>query len=833
MYPKQNRLLSLLKMQEFKHALMLIVLMSWIVCDAGSVAANGSAALSSPQLNLIMPRGVQRGHEHVLTFSGARLQETQEVFLYSEGVTVLKFEQVDANNVKVTVRVAPECRLGEHVAQLRTNYGISEFRTFFVGALPAVAEVEPNNEFEKPQSVALNHTIAGTITSEDVDYFQIDVKQGLRVSIEIEAIRLGGALIDPYIAVLDEKRFEIHARDDTRLLKQDCFVSFVPQADATYTVLVRDASYGGDGNCRYRLHVGDFPRPTLSYPAGGQIGTETELQLLGDPTGPLEHKMKVVAPGRSGSGIYYADEQGVTPSAIAFRPSELPNAMEAEPNSGFNNCTKVTLPCALNGKLQEPGDLDWYGFECKKGQVYDFEVYAQRINSPLDVAINVYGTDKKHIQGNDDSRGADPYYRFTAPADGLYYLRVRDLLGRGGEQFIYRVEVAAPKPALSIGIPRVARYSQYRQSIFVAQGNRFATQISATRANFGGELKLLQDQLPAGITMHARPMAANLNLMPVVFEASADAELTGKLVDLISGHVDDSKEIKGGYRNTGQMVSGPPNNAMYVGCDVDRLPMAVVKPLPFKIDIVQPQAPLVREGSLKIKVVATRDEGFTAPITLQFPFRPPGVGTRGTVVIPEGKTEAWYPLNANGNAQIREWPIYVLANSNVGGNAWASSQLATLNVTERMVTMGIARAACEQGQTTQFICKLNHVSPFEGQAKAELLGIPPHTEVQAMTFDKTTEELVFTVKTQPKTPVGKHTGVFCRVRIPYQGESIVATAGRSELQVDKPLAKPQVAAKATEAAANAEPKPAAKKPLSRLEKLRQAARQQSEQKGKQ
>lgn len=811
-FQKHNKMLRAIVLSGSRTvvAVVMVLIVSLDICVA-----------SSPQLNTIMPRGVQRGHEHVLTFSGARLQETQEVFLYADGVTVKNIEQVDANNVKVTVEIAADCRLGSHVAQLRTTSGISEYRTFFVGAMAEVAEVEPNNEFDKPQPIEHNLTVTGVVTSEDVDHYRIQATAGQRISVEIEGVRLGNQLIDPYIAILDEKRFEVHARDDTPLLKQDCFISFVAPEDATYTILVRDASYGGNGNCHYRMHVGNYPRPGLAFPAGGQIGTEAEIQLLGDPTGPITHKVAVAAPGRYSSGLFYSDDQGVTPSPIAFRASELVNVMDVEPNSGFDNSTKVAVPSALNGKLQEPGDQDWYSFECKQGQVFDIDVFAQRINSPLDVVINVYGPDKNHIQGNDDSRGSDSYYRFTAPGDGLFYIRVRDLLGRGGEDGVYRVEISPPKAGLAISIPRVARYSQYRQSIFVPKGNRFATLISASRANFGGELKLLQDQLPAGITMHAMPMAANLNLMPVVFEAAADAEIGGQLVDLNASHVDDAKNIKGGYRNSAMLVLGPPNNTMYVGCNVDRLPMAVINPLPFRIEIVQPKAPLVREGSMNVKVIVHRDEGFTAPITLQFPFRSPGVGTRGTVQIPEGKNEAYYPLNANGNAQISQWPMYVLANSNVGGNAWVSSQLATLNVTERFVTFEIARAACEQGQETRFICKLNHIAPFEGEATAELLGIPPHAEVEKLTFNKSTEQLVFTVKTKPETPVGKHTGVFCRVHIPCEGETVVATAGRSELQVDKPLPKQKAAPKPVVAA-----EPPAEKPLSRLEKLRQSAREQ-------
>ncbi len=79
---------------------------------AGSEAA-------SPQLSYILPPGVQRGHEHVLTFTGAHVKDAEEALLYDAGITVKKLEVVDPQNVRVTVEVAPTCRLGEHIAVLQ------------------------------------------------------------------------------------------------------------------------------------------------------------------------------------------------------------------------------------------------------------------------------------------------------------------------------------------------------------------------------------------------------------------------------------------------------------------------------------------------------------------------------------------------------------------------------------------------------------------------------------------------------------------------------------------------------------------------------------------
>src|SRR5437016_1385469 len=139
------------------------------------------ARASSPALSSITPRGGQRGTEMVMDFNGARLTDAKEVFLYYPGITVTKLQVVNDALVKATIKIAPDCRLGEHAMRLRTASGITELMTFYVGALPQIAEKEPNNEFTAPQKIPLNVTVTGVVDAEDVDYFSFEAKKGQRV----------------------------------------------------------------------------------------------------------------------------------------------------------------------------------------------------------------------------------------------------------------------------------------------------------------------------------------------------------------------------------------------------------------------------------------------------------------------------------------------------------------------------------------------------------------------------------------------------------------------------------------------------------------------------
>lgn len=796
----------------------------WLLACALTAAIavwfNSGAEASSPQLSYILPPGVQRGHEHVLTFTGARLKDVEEVLLYEAGVTVKKVEAVDPKNVRVTIEVARDCRLGEHIAQLRTRSGISDYRSFFVGALPRVDEKEPNNSFDESQAVELNVCIAGTLKSEDTDYYRVHAKKGQRISVEVEGIRLGQAFFDPIVAILDKNRLELAAVDDTVLGKQDCFLSVVVPKGDEYTIVVRETSYRGADNCRYRLHVGNFPRPSVGYPAGGKRGEPFKVQLLGDATGPIEQLVSAPSEPKSDTHLFIEDKDGVTPSAVPFRAFTEGNVLEAEPNDAFETATAAELPLAINGRLEKPGDADYFKLSAKKGQVWEIECYARRIGSPADTVFNVYKSDKKSLVANDDARGQDSYLRWQVPEDGEYYIRVSDHLGQGGPTYVYRVELTPVRPSLKIGIPRIDRYSQTRQTVVVPRGNRYGTLILATRADFGGPIELLSQNLIPGVTMTTRPMHPSMNLMPVVFEAAEDAPIDGDVIDLRAKLADPKQPaLEGGFENVADFVLGEPNNGLYITGVVHKLAMAVGEAVPYHLEIVEPKVPLVRGGTMNLKVLVHRNAGFDAPLTVQFPFNPPGMGSASAITIEKGKSEGVYPLNANGEAMLGKWPMMLIGAADIDGQAWVSSQLAELEVADRFVSFDLKRSACDKGQLTEIQCALEHNTPFDGKAKGELLGLPPGVSAEPIEFTKESKGLLFQLKTTKDTPVGNHKSLFCQVTIIQNGEPIVSTAGKIELRVNEPTAiakGPVATAKADKAVAS----PPAAKSLSRLEQLR-------------
>ena len=790
---------------------LVIVLLSIFVTDV-TLAAVPVTPGSSPELHLILPRGVQRGHQSKLTFSGVRLNNALEILFYDKGITAESFKVIDSKSIEVVVSVADDCRLGEHVAQVRNDRGISDFRSVFVGPFPNVAEVELNNNFAQAQTIALNHTVNGQLTAEDVDRFRLELKKDQRLSVEIEAMRLG-EFVDPVIELLGPHHADssdvasIAFSDDNVLTNQDGFFSMIIPEDGTYTVVVTESSFQGTPKSHYRLHIGDFPRPESVSPAGGRPGANLSLKQVSSEANAM-FEVKVPSPDAFRDGVIVADANGVSPSPVKFRVSDLDDFDLPVDRKIFNFKTAIDIetPIAINGRLNTK--FQYFKITAKKDQTWDIHAFAKQIGSKLDPVLSIFNEKKKYLMGNDDnSSRPDSTIRFKFPEDGAYYVRIKDYQDRFEQGFPYRIEINRAKPSVVLAIKRNDRFSQKRQSMAVPRGGRFAAIMSVKKDFVSTGIVLDHGPLPDGVCMTAVAMPKSVAELPVVFDADDDAPLTGALVNFSASiHNPDAKEsdatdLDSRFEMPAVWSLGIPNNTPYHYCNVDRLAVGVTKRLPFSIDCVPLKAPLVRNGSAKVKVVIHREEGFKEVIRLQFPYRPPGVGTNHQLSAGRDKTEFEYPINANNGAALGKWPFYVIANSNVEGLAWTSSQLCELEIAEPFVKAEADRVVGGRAQTLLAKVALEQLVEFKGAARATLRSLPPHTQVNGpLEFDNKTESLTFEVTTTDKTPFGRHQGVFLEVEIPSGGGFSTARAGNVVLQVNRPSKK-----KPTEA------KPAAKK----------------------
>ncbi|HKB05805.1 MAG TPA: PPC domain-containing protein [Gemmataceae bacterium] len=768
-----------------------------IACTLASVVA-----AAPPTVESVLPAAGQRGTEFTLTLTGARLANPEELLLYSPGVTCTKLSATSENEVTATLKAAADCRLGEYAFRLRTPGGASEVRTFRVSPFPVVAEKEPNDSLKEAQAVPLNVSVTGVIEAGGADHYAVTLKKGQRLAAEVEAVRLGGELTDAVLTVFGPDGRELIAVDDTPLFRQDPFITLLAPADGVYTVRVRESGAGGGDTSRYILHLGTFTRPAAVFPAGGPAGTEVSVRLLGDAAGARTQTIKLPA---SGEVFEFRPTDGSVPAPTPnpFRVSPFPNVIEAEPNDDPAHATANPhgWPVAFNGVIDRVEDLDHYRFKAAKGDVIEVSAFAYRIGSPLDPVVAVLTAAGELLAANDDDETHDSRVCVTIPADGEYLVRVSDKSKRGGPAFIYRVELDRPKPRLDVFLASPLRNTQNRQLIAVPRGNRVAAYLAVRRDGVSGPVMLTTGDLPKGVHLDLRQIPEGEYLLPVVFEASLDAPIGGKLVDIRGT----CSSVTGAFRQEVNLTPGPGDSAFH-SVTLSKLAVVVVEEAPVSISVVPPAGPAPVDGTLDVKVQVNRAKEFAEPLEVSFPCLPPGIEAPGAVIVPADKDEVIVTLVVHPAAEAGDWKLMAEVRTatarasrdplaappmgmgmGMGGGRRRSRKsapefqpvaapLVAIRVAEPPVKGKFDLVAAEQGRSTRVTCQFDRPAPANFTAKLD--GLPPRAKADSVEVKAGDRAATFAVSVDPTTPPGSQPALVCELAGEVGGRKVVYRVGR-------------------------------------------------------
>jgi hypothetical protein len=460
-----------------------------------------------PVLAWIYPAGAGRGTTVEILATGTSIVP-DTVLVTGLGVTGKVIDGKDPNKVKLSVTVAPDAPTGEREFRLLNAGGVSNRFRFLVGDLPEINEVEPNNEKTAPQKIeSLPVVINGQILDSDRDYFRFPAKAGETLVLEVKARALLPFIadavpgwFDPQLTIFNAAGKQIAFADDFRG-RPDPVLFFHPPADGDYTVELRDVIYRGRGDFIYRLTVGALPYVTGIYPLGGQRGNEVPVEIRGVNLPATHTNVKVPADA----------PRKITVEGEPFAAGDWPTVRAIESSDAFERAQRISPPASIDGRLLTPGGSHYFVFTAKRDDRLVLELQARRLGSPLDSILTLYNAQKIQVAENDDwndpleanlPHNSDSRIFYTVPANGDYYLRLRDLQGKGGEEYAYRLNIAPPRPDFTLRIspdnPRMG------------QGDTAAITVTAVRHdNFDGEIKLGVGNLPKGFLASEATIPAN------------------------------------------------------------------------------------------------------------------------------------------------------------------------------------------------------------------------------------------------------------------------------------------------------------------------------------
>jgi hypothetical protein len=238
---------------------------------------------------------------------------------------------------------------------------------------------------------------------------------------------------------------------------------------------------------------------------------------------------------------------------------------------------------------------------------------------------------------NDDGGpgyGKDSRLRFTAPADGDYILRLRDVRGEKGEDYTYRVIAREPRPDFRLSVaPRNPN---------VPAGGRLPITVTALRMDdFDGPIEIRVEDLPAGVTATSGVIAPGQVTTTLLLSAEANRKVAGAAPLRVAG-------AAGALRH-------------FANPD-DRLQLVSVAPKP-DIDMTAETKQVVLEpgGTAQVKVSIKRNNDFGGRVPIDVRNLPPGVlvtnvGLNG-VLINENEDQRTFTLHALPSAEPIAQPI--------------------------------------------------------------------------------------------------------------------------------------------------------------------------------
>ncbi len=476
-----------------------------------------------PHINWVYPAGGQRGARVAITVYGTGLSGATGIRFTDKNISgavmeiVEKQFKVDDNtfvrdSAKAVVNISPGAELGEHDLRIITLAGVSNRAQFFVGQLPEVHEAEPNDSLEQAQALpVLPVVVNGQIgTAADRDFYRFSAKAGRTLVFAVDARAIlpyiGDAVPGYLKAVLtlrDAGGKELAYADGFRHRQDTLLIYKVPE-DGQYVLEVRDALYRGRRDFVYRLTAGALPYITDVFPLGGRRGATVPVELHG--VNLPEPTLKVSVPEKGPPLLpLRVTAAGVGSNTIRFAAGDYPEVTEAEPNDSLDKAQRVTMPVTINGRIDKPGDCDWFVFAGAAKQEVTLQVWARRLDSPLDSVLTLY-KDGKQLSKNDDTdfgdegeplvtHHADSRITLILPAAGDYVAKIGDARNKGGPEYAYRLSIAPRGQDYGV---RVLSGDNPPQ---VGPGQSVASNLLVTREKYLGPIRFALKNMPEGFTM--------------------------------------------------------------------------------------------------------------------------------------------------------------------------------------------------------------------------------------------------------------------------------------------------------------------------------------------
>jgi hypothetical protein len=735
-------------------------------------AAAVAVAQPIPKVTAISQEYAQRGSSVKITLTGENIGEGKVLVSGDPGIKVMvqaaaspvvgvesslggvsAVAQSDPKKLVATVEIEAGAAVGARELRVASAGGVSNPMTLNVSHLQEVKGDGKATSFEAAQTVTLPVGITAKLQAQaEANFYKFALKKGERIMVDALGQRIGSQ-IDTSVAIFDAKKNELARNEDA--IGNDSVLEFKAPEDGEYVVQIRDYRMQGGKDFSYRLQISSGPFVTGTFPLGGKRGETTAVQLRGYN---LEGAMKMVLKLDAGAALGQQSLRTVSPMGLSnpfsFLVSDLPQVMESEPNSSVTHANLITLPAAINGRIQSAKDYDAFRFHVEKDQRFVFDVIAQKFGSPLDALLTLTDANGNVLQRNDDANSADARIDQTFAAAGDYILFIEDLLERGGEDYVYRINCSQPEPEFEVRV--------VNDVVRVSRGGRVPVRCEVTRLNnFAEPVRIVAKSLGSGL--HAEPLL----ILPsdpgaglMFISAGPDAELTSSVMKL------EATAVVGGKNVTVPVKAFAGDRAVKEGF------VTVLESTPFLVHAGQLLAVVEQDQTVNLEALVERQNGFAGevkvtlegfsagrdPITKSFDFQP--------ITVKGNEDEGTLKVKAKLDSEIGARMVALRGEATVDGQTVVqysapfpvqTTQIPfVLSTSLKRVTLTAlpARSQSSAGEAF-FTVKADRRAGFDGEITVQVEGAPEGVTVTAEKMAAGARESNVKLVASEKAAVGK------------------------------------------------------------------------------
>jgi len=401
-----------------------------------------------PVVNYVFPAGGQIGATVLADLNGTFPDWPPKIIVYSPDI---KFEFKEKN--KVSIKVDPKASPGPKLFRFFNKDGTSAPKAFWVGTIPEIEEIEPNNSYLKPQSIGTGPVlINGKLgIAGDTDSFSVDAKKGQTIVAHLMGNHGLESPMDAAMQILSPDGFILAENHDRVGL--DPFIAFVAPNDGAYRVRVfafpstpdTTIRFSGADTYIYRLTITKGPYVDHVFPLSIQTGKPQNLQLKGWNLSKDFASLSVNAPvGLAETRVFKNGATGYFNVSCTPHPSFI--------FSKGKQSMLVEESCIVSGTLDVEKSHD-YELKFKKGDKYKIKVDARSIGSDLDPLIVQKDALGKELKRVDDEGAAnrDASVEVNSTGDSSF-LKISDLHNHAGETYYYRISFVPIIPDFEFSI---------------------------------------------------------------------------------------------------------------------------------------------------------------------------------------------------------------------------------------------------------------------------------------------------------------------------------------------------------------------------------------------